>query len=158
METTEKILRMARKKIVIMSLIMISAILRIALIPNSLTTVYAKNSDVINVPNQSQNMVLQDNFDENRVIVVLNQKNSRLDKTVKIEDFGIDLERAGLIRLGNLSTEEQAKNLKSESEAVRTGRAVISDLFKVDNIESGRITEKSECLYKDFRTLLVNLA
>ncbi len=144
MKNTEKILRMARKKIVIMSLIMISAIFAIALVSNSLTTVYAKNSDVIDVPNKSQNMMLQDDFDENKVIVVLNQKNSRLDKTVKIEDFGIDLERAGLIRSGNLSTEEQGKNLESESEAVRTGRAVISDLFKVDNMESGRITEKSE--------------
>lgn len=111
MKNTEKILRMARKKIVIMSLIMISAIFAIALIPNSLTKVYAKNSDVIDIPNQSQNTMLQDDFDENKVIVVLNQKNSRLGKTVKIEDFGIDLVRAGLIRSGNLSIEEQGKNL-----------------------------------------------
>lgn len=144
MKNTEKILRTARKKILIMSLIMISAIFEITLIPNSLSTVYAKKSDVIDVLNQSQNTILQDDFDENKVIVVLNQKDSRFDKTFKIQDFGIDLERAGLIRSGNLSTEEHGKNLESESEAVRTGQAVIHDLFKVDSMESGRITEKSE--------------
>ncbi|NCU32892.1 MAG: hypothetical protein EOM23_08180, partial [Candidatus Moranbacteria bacterium] len=128
-------------KIAVMALLFIVLVASI-LYTTIPTIAYAKEVDFAENTIQRRIPTLNDDFDDSKVIVVLNQKNSKYNGVVRIEDFKIDVEKASLVN--TQQTERLDRGDDSVTDAVKTGQAVVTDLFRVDNAKSSSLVRESE--------------
>lgn len=121
MKNTEMSLRNSKLKNVTKLLRILVSIFAVSLIPNNDSLVKAEAENVDKILHQKRISTLQDDFDDNKVVVVLNQKDSNFGETVSIEDFGINLDRAGLISSSIYDTDKIVDKDKLETD----GKSII---------------------------------
>lgn len=112
MKNIKKVLKSLKLKNGTRLLSLLVTLLAVSLTKNNVNLVKAEAETVDAILQQKRIPTLQDDFDDNKVVVVLNQKDSSFDKTVEIQDFGINLERAGLISYSIYDTDKIVDKFK----------------------------------------------
>lgn len=89
MKNIKKVLKSLKLKNGTRLLSLLVTLLAVSLTKNNVNLVKAEAETVDAILQQKRIPTLQDDFDDNKVVVVLNQKDSSFDKTVEIQDFGM---------------------------------------------------------------------
>lgn len=155
MKNIKKVLKSLKLKNGTRLLSLLVTLLAVSLTKNNVNLVKAEAETVDAILQQKRIPTLQDDFDDNKVVVVLNQKDSSFDKTVEIQDFGINLERAGLISYSIYDTDKIVDKfkLKTYGKSIIKNHAIISDLFNFDTAKYSKGTKDNEL----FRILSIEL-
>ena len=141
-----KIITIMRKKknlllIAVLLMISIFAVIFYTFSSESVALADGRLTENEGIMKSSHNPTLNDDFCDSRVIVTLNQSHSRINGEVRLENFGINLERAGLVNEKTADLGGEINETMSDQSQLRTS-AVITDLFRVSNPEKNRLVNR----------------
>ena len=131
-------IRKSFKFIAIFAILIVVVLFTTAIALNPVARVFASEGNLSDVVVMKHIPTIDDDFSGNRIIVTLQQQYSDINRSIELEDLGVDIEKAGL----SISTERQSQiNSLNQNEMIneniRDGRAIISNLFDTENKKTG---------------------
>lgn len=131
-------IRKSFKFIAIFAILIVAVLFTTVIALNPVARVFASEGNLSDVVVMKHIPTIDDDFSGNRIIVTLQQQYSDINRSIELEDLGVDIEKAGL----SISTERQSQiNSLNQNEMIneniRDGRAIISNLFDTENKKTG---------------------